>query len=197
MLLPQKLALALSSLSALTLVAAQKSNFTINPDAVPIGTRSSWCLAEINTCGTLCAGNPASNDCDTTDLTFHCTCQNNSSPGLQYYTGTMPTFVCQQAFQDCIAQNVGDKSGQDKCTSDIQKQCGTLDPNKAETGNSAPSSSSSSSSHSASATSAGTATETGGASAPSSTATNAAPKIAALVGNSVAGVAAGLFVAFL
>ena len=26
-----------------------------------------------------------------TDLTFDCTCQNNSSPGLQFYTETLPT----------------------------------------------------------------------------------------------------------
>ncbi|POS78703.1 hypothetical protein DHEL01_v202913 [Diaporthe helianthi] len=117
----------LSALSAL-LVSAQNSTFTIDPSEVELSTRAQWCTAQSNTCGTLCDGNPQENDCQVDNLEYSCTCQNGSAPGLQYYTQTMDTFICQQAFTDCNNANVGNANGQKNCTTTIQDQCGQLDP---------------------------------------------------------------------
>lgn len=63
------------------------------------------------------------------ELTFDCTCAANSSaPGLQYYTQTLPTFICQQLFSSCIQSNAGNADGQDECKSKIQKLCATQNP---------------------------------------------------------------------
>ncbi|PSS20078.1 hypothetical protein M430DRAFT_18260 [Amorphotheca resinae ATCC 22711] len=127
-------------------VAAQAgANSTIDPNSVSATLRSQWCSAQLNTCGTLCSGDiyEGQNTCDTNTLNYTCTCASNqSTPGLQYYTGTMPTFICEQVFQDCIASTVGVAAAQAKCNSDEKNNCGHLDPNNF----TAPASSSSSSS---------------------------------------------------
>jgi hypothetical protein len=62
-------------------------------------------------------------------LTFDCTCaSNNSAPGLQYYTQTLPTFICQQLYANCIQSNAGNADGQDECKNNIQKLCATQNP---------------------------------------------------------------------
>lgn len=147
---------------------------------------------------------------------YHCTCQNGTAPGLEYYTQTIYSvriscrldglpqltlsfqFVCQQAFQDCIAANVGNQTGQTACTTNIQDNCGTLDPTKF-VGSSGDSSSSSSPSSTPKATGAPSPSPTAsdsGAAATSSTSHGAAPT-AAYLGNGAAVVAAGLFAALL
>ncbi|ROW18274.1 hypothetical protein VPNG_00384 [Cytospora leucostoma] len=119
--------IAVAALSAL-LVAADNSTFSIDPSEVKLTTRASWCQGQTSTCSILCDTNPVDNSCDVNTLDFSCTCTNGSAPGLQYYTQTIDTFVCQQAFQDCITANVGDATGQENCTTTIQDNCGTLDP---------------------------------------------------------------------
>jgi len=112
-------------------VAAQTgvTNITIDPTQITPLIRSQWCSGQQNTCGTLCSGNPSINSCNTTTLAFNCTCAaNNSAPGLQYYTTTMPTFECLQVFNICNAQNVGDASAQALCLTNKNNDCGTLDP---------------------------------------------------------------------
>lgn len=100
-------------------------------------------------------------------------------------------FICEQAFQDCIAENANDQKGQEGCTKNIKNQCGTLDPNKADTGDSGPSTTTASKT-------ASSGSPTGTGSSPSTTTTdNAAPMNAVVLGNSAAVVAAGLFAAFL
>jgi hypothetical protein len=183
------------ALSALTLVVADKGNFTINLDNVTPSTKAAWCQGQINTCGTLCVDTPKANNCTPSDLTFYCTCQNGSAPGLQYYTQTIDTFVCLEAFDECITAHVGDKRGQDACTSDIKNQCGTLDPTKFQ-GSSSSHSDSSSTSSSASGT--GTPTSNPSGSAPTTSASKAgAAPTAVYLGNGAAVVAAGIFAALL
>ncbi|KAL1868708.1 hypothetical protein Daus18300_005842 [Diaporthe australafricana] len=116
-----------SALSAL-LVSAQNSTFSIDPSEVTATLRAQWCSAQTSTCNTLCDSNPQDNSCAVDTLDVSCTCQNGSAPGLQYYTQTVDTFVCQQAFQDCNEANVGNAKGQENCTTTIQDNCGTLDP---------------------------------------------------------------------
>ncbi|KAK0618100.1 hypothetical protein B0T17DRAFT_323612 [Bombardia bombarda] len=184
----------LTALSALTLVAAQ-NNFTINPTEVDLPTRSQWCNAEFNTCDILCAHDAATNDCDEITLKFACACaSNNSAPGLEYYTQTIPTFVCLQAYSDCIAANPTSAQAQRNCASTIKDKCGALDPAKADASTS--SSSSSSASAPTGTTSQGS-SPTQAATTSTSAAAAAPTHAAAYLGNGLAAVAAGVFAAAL
>ncbi|KAH7304885.1 hypothetical protein BKA65DRAFT_416103, partial [Rhexocercosporidium sp. MPI-PUGE-AT-0058] len=88
-----------------------------------------WCSSQKSTCGLLCSGGLQSNDCDTATLAFDCTClSNGSSPGLQYYTNTMPTFICEHIFGDCVAASVGDASAQAACVAYEKENCGNSTP---------------------------------------------------------------------
>ncbi|KAJ4296058.1 hypothetical protein N0V88_004760 [Collariella sp. IMI 366227] len=161
----------LVALSALGVATAQSQNFTIDPNSINPSLKGEWCNAEYNTCRILCAENPTANECDATTLKYVCTCQNGTAPGLDYYTQTIPYFICDKAFSDCIAANTGSSRAQDECKTNIKNKCGSLDPTKADVGGSSDEASSSS-----------------GAAA----ATNAV-----LIGNGVAMVAAGVFAALL
>ncbi|KAK7719564.1 hypothetical protein SLS64_001741 [Diaporthe eres] len=160
-----------SALSAL-LVSAQNSTFSIDPTEVTLSERAQWCSAQSSTCNTLCDSNPQDNSCDVDTLDFSCNCQNGSAPGLQYYTQTMDTFICQRAFQDCNEANVGNAKGQENCTTSIQDNCGTLDPADY---SATPSATESSSSETASATSGGSSSTASAGSASSSSSQAAAP----------------------
>lgn len=61
---------------------------------------------------------------------FECLCANNSQPGLEYYIQTIPTFLCEQEFDQCIQANLQNSSGQDVCKATRKKNCGQLVPNK-------------------------------------------------------------------
>ncbi|PNY24341.1 Uncharacterized protein TCAP_05720, partial [Tolypocladium capitatum] len=104
----------------------------IDPNSVPVQTRATWCQAQTNTCGLLCGLNTNKNSCSLDDLSYQCTCtSNNSMPGLQYYTQTMPSFICETLFSQCNTQQVGNADGQKACTDQIQKLCGHSNPPKA------------------------------------------------------------------
>ncbi|KAK0656640.1 hypothetical protein B0T16DRAFT_318943 [Cercophora newfieldiana] len=184
---------ALVALSALGMAVAQ-SNFTIDPATIDPTTRTEWCNAEFNTCGILCGG-PAStkaNSCTPSDLKFVCTCSNGSAPGLEYYIQSMPTLLCEQAFKDCIAKNIGNSQEQGKCTTDIKGKCGTLDPAKAQVGGG----DSGSSSSATTAAPTGSAASTSGGAAATTTTQNAGA-MPTLIGNGFAAVAAGVLAAAL
>ncbi|KAL5088831.1 hypothetical protein Trisim1_006247 [Trichoderma cf. simile WF8] len=104
-------------------------NMTIDPNSVAQQQRAVWCQAQTNTCQVLCDNNADENDCNQATLTYDCTCASNSSaPGLQYYTQTLPTFICEQLFSNCIQTNAGNQDGQNACKTNIQKLCATQSP---------------------------------------------------------------------
>lgn len=124
-------AIAATAVSAQGTVPTYKSalNMTIDPNTVAQQQRAVWCQGQTNTCQVLCDNNTDQNDCNQAQLTYDCTCaSNNSAPGLQYYTQTLPTFICQQLFSSCIQSNAGNADGQDECKSNIQKLCATQNP---------------------------------------------------------------------
>lgn len=129
------------SLLAATVASAQSAqstnNYTsslemhIDANSVPDQRRAVWCQAQANTCDLLCNNDADKNSCSQTDLKFECTCaSNNTSPGLQFYTQTMPTFICQELFSQCNMQNVGSADGQEACNAKIRAHCGTIPPPK-------------------------------------------------------------------
>ncbi|KAG4028927.1 hypothetical protein MFRU_018g00380 [Monilinia fructicola] len=101
----------------------------VDPSAVSLALRSKWCAGQIKSCGTLCTGDYDTNICDPYSLCYECTCSSNSSsPALQYYTQTMPTFQCEYAYQSCIASNSNDAAAQKKCLETEKDNCGQIDP---------------------------------------------------------------------
>ncbi|EFW99618.1 hypothetical protein CMQ_7986 [Grosmannia clavigera kw1407] len=167
-------------------LAVATTNFTIDPNSVQLSTRSSWCAGQENTCTTLCSDSPTANSCD----------PNKSAPGLQYYLQTMPTYICNEAYAECVSENPNNATGQSACKSDIQDNCGTLDPSKADlssgtTTSAAAASTTASTTGSNSATAATTASASAVTTASSKA--GAMPTNMAHYGSGVAAVAVGLF----
>ncbi|POR35447.1 Uncharacterized protein TPAR_04352 [Tolypocladium paradoxum] len=167
----------------------------IDPNSVPVQTRATWCQAQTNTCGLLCALNTNKNSCKLEDLSYQCTCtSNNSMPGLAYYTQTLPTFICQTLFSQCNTQNVGNADGQKACTVNIQNLCGKNDPPKAPVSGGGDGDSSST----ASGTAKPTSSQTGsGSSAASTTSKGLAAPTMMPAGHGAAAAAAIGFLAYL
>ncbi|CAK7265189.1 hypothetical protein SEPCBS119000_001385 [Sporothrix epigloea] len=179
----------LVALSALGLVSA--TNFTIDIPSVSLTERSNWCTAQGNTCNTLCDNNPSANSCDPNTLDYSCLCQNGSAPGLQYYLQSMPTFICEEAYSECNAEYVGNAAAQSNCTTSIQDQCGSLDPNNY---TAAAVVTTTSASSSAAGKSTGTASAaTGSGTAPVTTTSSKAGAVPTAIGHGAAAVALGLF----
>ncbi|KAI1809170.1 hypothetical protein GGS20DRAFT_343157 [Poronia punctata] len=140
---------ALVALSAFGLVAAQSesnSTFTIDSSQVDPYDKASWCLAQQDSCNTLC-GSVLKNDCDTDTLNFECECAGEAYPDLNEYQNTIPWFVCKRLNDNCIVANENNAAGQKNCTATYDKKCGTelVDKHKGE-GAASPTTSSSTSS---------------------------------------------------
>lgn len=55
------------------------------------------------------------------------------------FTGTLPTFMCKQAFSDCISGAQGNSMAQQGCHDDIGSQCGTMEPEDQQSSSETPS----------------------------------------------------------
>ncbi|KAM0330080.1 hypothetical protein ACHAQA_004251 [Verticillium albo-atrum] len=119
-------ALALSA--AATLVSAQRKVYN-NTDLTDINNisdneRAEWCRGQRNVCDELCDPAATTNDCDYQTLDYDCTCSNGTAPGLQYYSDTLPTFICNRVFSECNAAAVGDATAQRACLEERDSVCG-------------------------------------------------------------------------
>jgi len=151
-------------------VAAQGAGFnaTIDPSTISPTLKSQWCLAETNSCPELCGGIDFTDvkNCTNTDLSYSCLCVNGSSPDLAAYTETMPYYLCEQTFSNCIQFFENNQAGQAQCTTNYT--CGSLDPSKNPASTSSASTSASTSSAAATSTVA-SATTTSATTTPSAT----------------------------
>ncbi|RKF61834.1 putative pci domain-containing protein [Erysiphe neolycopersici] len=112
-------------------VTAQSSNNSASFNAASVSPtlRAQWCQGQTNTCGTLCSGNLKDNNCDPDTLQYTCHCgANNSAPGLQFYKETMPTFICEMVFDNCIKAGENSQAAQQLCTQNEKRDCGHLSP---------------------------------------------------------------------
>ncbi|KAF2994904.1 hypothetical protein E8E14_002859 [Neopestalotiopsis sp. 37M] len=114
---------AVAALSVLTVVSAGNSTFSIDVDSVTLSTRAAWCTSEKNVCGQICS--TSENSCEPTTLDYSCTCSDGTEPDMNEYQDSLPYYICQQAFSDCISENTGSASGQKNCTTTISDECGT------------------------------------------------------------------------
>ncbi|KAI1866531.1 hypothetical protein JX265_007832 [Neoarthrinium moseri] len=176
---------AVVALSALALVSAGNSTFSINPSAVPLSTRAAWCTSETNVCTAVCNNSPSEISCDPATLDYECSCNDGTTPDMNEYKESLPFHICQEAFTECITQTVGNAAGQRNCTTSISDKCGTKN---------ATDSSASTPSTTTAASSSGTAT----AASSSKAATSSTSKAGAMptniqhIGNGAAAVAVGL-----
>ncbi|KAF7168507.1 hypothetical protein CNMCM5623_001527 [Aspergillus felis] len=151
-------------LSTLVAAAAAGNNYTFpagfNIAQVSSTDKAAWCLAERNSCPSICGGIADSNSCDSSTLQFSCVCSNGTEADVSPYMQTIPFFVCQETYKQCIAAS-STQDQDEKCTA-AQKGCGTLN---------ATASSTSSSTTTSSAISTATQSATGNQAASTATAT--------------------------
>ncbi|KAM5471180.1 hypothetical protein MauCBS54593_003520 [Microsporum audouinii] len=109
-------------------VSALGSNYTVppdfNPGLVSPEEKTNWCDAEANTCNDVC-GSYKVNRCDPTLLEYSCECQNGTIPQMDLYINSLPWFICQATFGQCIKAHPDDADGQQVCK-DNQDKCGKL-----------------------------------------------------------------------
>lgn len=84
------------------------------------------CMSSLTPSLTVQRTNPSTQD----TLKWDCTCASNSSaPGLQYYTQTVPTFICQELLNECVSQTNTQK-GTEECRTKIEPKCAKQNPPK-------------------------------------------------------------------
>ncbi|KAI2226680.1 hypothetical protein LOZ12_004967 [Ophidiomyces ophidiicola] len=115
--------------SLLAVGVSTQQNFTLpagfNANAISTSEKAGWCNGQLNTCPQLCNGGFArSNRCDANLLTFDCVCGDGTVPNVSDYMNTLPYFVCQANYAQCIQNHPNDLDGQTKCK-EGQKSCGT------------------------------------------------------------------------
>ncbi|KAA8642143.1 uncharacterized protein ATNIH1004_011084 [Aspergillus tanneri] len=158
-------------LSALVASAAAASNYTFpsgfDLNQVNPTTRASWCVAERNSCPKICGGVANANSCDPQTLDFTCTCSNGTDADVSPYEQTVPYFVCQENYAQCIQRSTS-LNDEDKCKDD-RKECGSLNATEGSS-----SSSSTTMSTTSLPTSTGSSASSNGRSTATSTSTGAA-----------------------
>jgi hypothetical protein len=102
---------------------------------------------------------------------------------------SLPYFICEQSYDDCVANNPNDQLGQDNCATNIRDQCGTLNITNFVA-------STTTSSAQAGPTSTGASTGTASSTSASASPTKNAAAAAMIVGKEYgSGIIAALFVA--
>ncbi|KAL4811541.1 hypothetical protein BDV18DRAFT_129570 [Aspergillus unguis] len=135
-------------------------------------TRSNWCLSERNNCPKICGGVASENRCTPDTLDFTCTCSNGTDADVSLYEGTIPFYVCQAEYGQCISQS-STQDGDEACKEGLN-QCGSLNASATTTTSSSstsstPTSTSSSSSDSDDSSSSSEASTTDDADSPTET----------------------------
>ncbi|KAH9896199.1 hypothetical protein F4778DRAFT_258705 [Xylariomycetidae sp. FL2044] len=106
--------------------AQGNDTLTVDPDTVDLTTRSSWCTTELSTCNTLCGQIIIDgNSCDASTLEYQCKCANGGEPDMTQFKQTIPYFMCEQSYSNCVASASGDAAAQTQCEEDIGSQCPT------------------------------------------------------------------------
>jgi len=113
------------------------AQYSINPDAIPIATRNTWCSSQINECPLICLqypnaqGVPESNTCNATLLAYSCVCSNGLQPNASQYSQTLPYFVCTEWGNQCVAACGTDNTCASACRDN--HPCGAQNPVRANT----------------------------------------------------------------
>ena len=100
-------------------------------------------------------------------LTYNCICQNGTAPDVTAYTYTLPYYICQATFGQCINNHPNDAQGQQTCTDN--EKCGTLNATAASTSSSSSSASESTATSTASTSGSNSGSSSAAAGSPSNT----------------------------
>ncbi|KAJ5577865.1 uncharacterized protein N7459_006829 [Penicillium hispanicum] len=76
---------------------------------------NSWCQGQRNVCPSICKGSTKQNTCDPKSLSFNCVCSDGSTPDVSPYIQTVPFYVCEATFGQCISSHPNDADGQKAC----------------------------------------------------------------------------------
>ncbi|OJJ05383.1 hypothetical protein ASPVEDRAFT_55286 [Aspergillus versicolor CBS 583.65] len=130
------------SLGLVAPILAQ-SNYTF-PDGFDLGQvesteKSGWCRGQLNNCPQVCGGSSKVNRCDSDTLEFTCTCSDGTEANVEEYQDTIPFYVCQANYKQCISHS-STQDGDDVCTAGMDK-CGSKNASAPTTTSSSPSSS--------------------------------------------------------
>ncbi|KAF4255313.1 hypothetical protein KXW98_002582 [Aspergillus fumigatus] len=186
----RSIAIALSTLVAAAAAAANNYTFPagFNIALVSSTDKASWCLAERNTCPSICGGIADRNSCDSDTLEFSCVCSNGTEADVSPYMQTIPFFVCQETYKQCIAAS-STQDQDEKCTA-AQKECGTLNATASSTSSSTTTSSAISTATESATGNQAESTATATATASSSATTETSNAAIRLVGEHATGVMA-------
>ncbi|KAJ5817959.1 hypothetical protein N7447_007967 [Penicillium robsamsonii] len=160
-----------------------------NIGLVKPGEPNSWCSAQRNTCPDICQKGTKLNSCDAATLKFTCVCSDDSVPDVTPYLQTVPFYVCQATFGQCIDAHPDDAEGQRACKK--AAVCGSKNASETTTTASSSSSSAMASTTLAMATATESSSSETSSVAPASTTTNAAVALGDLTQYST-GLMAGL-----
>ncbi|KAK5806890.1 hypothetical protein VI817_001148 [Penicillium citrinum] len=83
----------------------------------------SWCTGQRNVCPEICSTGTKQNTCDPKTLQFSCVCSDDKTPDVSQYVQTVPFYVCQANFAQCIQNHPDDADGQKECKE--AAQCGS------------------------------------------------------------------------
>jgi len=132
-----KLSTAVLATALFSLSVRSQISYYIDPDSVPISTRTQWCSSQLTSCPLLCLQLPGesstteANDCNAQDLTFDCICGNGQSPNASEYSQTLPYFICTEYGNQCVAGCDGNTDCQSACRDD--HPCGAQNPTRVNT----------------------------------------------------------------
>ncbi|KIV94743.1 hypothetical protein PV10_02476 [Exophiala mesophila] len=94
-----------------------------NPALVNASDAFNWCLGQRNTCPQMCGGSASQNWCNSDTFTYSCVCANGTVPDSTAFAGTLPFFICQETYIQCMAANPTNAQAQAVCAEN--EQCGT------------------------------------------------------------------------
>ncbi|KAJ5658183.1 uncharacterized protein N7484_001832 [Penicillium longicatenatum] len=155
---------------------------------------NSWCQGQRNQCPAICKGDTKQNTCDPSTLQFSCICADGKTADVTPYIQTVPFYVCEANYGQCVDAHPNDAMGQEACKK--AAKCG----NKNATAIMSTSSSMTATSTLTMATATGTDSDssnkdvTSSAAAASTTTTNAAVPLGGFLETYSTGMMAGLMV---
>jgi len=129
-----KISAALLATAILSFSARAQYTYYIDPNSVPLSTRTSWCQSQIASCPLLClqlsgqSSTTSANDCDPNTLTFDCVCGNGLAPNAANYSQTIPYFECTEYGNQCVTACNGNTNCQSACRDD--HPCGAQSPTR-------------------------------------------------------------------
>ncbi|KIX00522.1 uncharacterized protein Z518_10662 [Rhinocladiella mackenziei CBS 650.93] len=138
---------------------------SFNPAGIDSTTAFNWCHAQLNTCPQICGGIASQNLCDQNTFTYSCVCPNGTAPDCTAFIETLPFYICEETYIQCINNHPNDAQAQSVCADN--EQCGTR--NATAEALAATSAASASSAAATSSSAPSSASESGSATAASST----------------------------